>query len=273
MNAGGTYRSDQGPALLAHLWQSLRRPEYWAYSSWLEITTKYRRTSLGLLWLALPVALFVLVLGNVYSHLMSYPLERYLPYLAVGYVTWRFMIQVVTDVAGALPSHKANIMEGRIRLTDFILVSFSKAFFHLFFGGAVVVAVLMWSPETHLGHLWTLLLSFPLLLLNLGWIAVCIALTGARFRDTQELIGAVLMLGFLLTPILWQVDRFPPDTLRGSLVRFNPAFHLLEVVRAPLLGGHPETASILVVCLLAAAGWALTILLYRRYARYVPLWV
>ncbi|WP_158637099.1 ABC transporter permease [Arenimonas daejeonensis] len=256
-----------------HLWQSLRRPEYWAYSSWLEITTKYRRTSLGLLWLCLPVALFVLVLGNVYSHLMGYPLEKYMPYLAIGYVIWRFMIQVVTDVAGAFPTHKANIMEGRIRLTDFILVSFSKAGFHLMFGGAVVVGVLLWSPAAHVGLLWTLLLTFPLLLANLGWIAVCIALVGARFRDTQELIGAILMLGFLLTPILWQVDRFPPDTLRGSLVRFNPAFHLIEVVRAPILGGTPEAASFWIVGLMAVAGWALTLLVYRRYARFVPLWV
>jgi len=56
-------------------------------------------------------------------------------------------------------------------------------------------------------------------------------------------------------------------------VRFNPAFHLLEVVRAPLLGGQPEPVSILTVCVMAVVGWVFTIWLYRRYARYVPLWV
>ncbi|GAB2662645.1 ABC transporter permease [Arenimonas aestuarii] len=267
------YHSHRGQGLLPQLWQSLRQPDYWAYSSWLEIATKYRRTSLGLLWLVLPTLVFVVVLGNVYSHLMGYALDEYLPYLATGYVTWRFLVQVVSDASGAFSVHKAFIMEGRIRLTDFILVSFSKAGFHLFFGALIVAGVLLWSPATSLTSAWTLLLTLPMLLANLGWIAVCIALIGARFRDTHELIGTVLVLGFLLTPILWTVERFPPDTLRGSAVRFNPAFHLIDMLRAPILGDMPERISILVVCVMALVGWLFTTWLFRRYARYVPIWV
>jgi ABC-2 type transport system permease protein len=268
-----TYRSYQGNGLLDQLVGSLRQPDYWAYSSWLEIATKYRRTSLGLLWLCLPTAVFIIVLGNVYAHLMDYPLAEYLPYLGVGYVIWRFMVQVINDAAGTFAVHKAFIMEGRVRLTDFILCSFSKAGFHLVFGAVIVLAILAWSPMAHLGALWTLLLTLPLLMLNMGWIAVCVALIGARFPDTSELIGTVLVLGLLLTPILWPIDKFPADSLRGVVVRFNPAFHMIDVVRAPVLGQVPEPTSIWVVCAMVVVGWLFTALLFRRYARFVPLWV
>ena len=268
-----TYRSTRNENLIPQFWQSLKHPDYWAYSSWLAIATKYRRTSLGLLWAMVPTAVFVVVLGNIYSHLMGYPIEQYLPYLGIGYVLWRFMIHVVNDAVTTFHLHKAFIMEGRIRLTDFVLTSFAKAGFYLFFGGAIVLCVFLWSPVLHVSALWTLLLTLPVLVANMAWIAICIAMLGARFPDIQEVIGTVLILGLLLTPILWPVEKFPPDSARGVIVRFNPAFHMIDVVRAPLLGKAPEMTSIVIVVAMAVLGWVLASILFRRYARFVPLWV
>lgn len=252
---------------------SIREPEFWAYSSWLDIATRYRRTSLGLVWLCLPTAMFVFVLGNVYAHLMGYTTAEYLPYLAIGYLIWRFILQVVNDSISTFSHHKAFIMDGRTRLTDFILRSFAKAGFYWVFGMLVAVGVLAWSPATDLVNLFTLLLTFPLLAINVAWIAVCLSLIGARFPDTHEFVGTALMVGFLITPILWPIDRFPPDSLRGVLVRMNPAFHLIDIVRAPILGKAPEMTSLIVVAGMAVVGWIIATLLYRRYARFVPLWV
>src|SRR5690606_20303423 len=115
----------------------------------------------------------------------------------------------------------------------------------------------------------TLLVTLPVMLVNLFWVSVCIGILGARFPDVRDAIGTVLVAGFLLTPIIWMVDRFPPDTLRGFLARLNPAYHVIEVVRAPALGAMPETASIVVVLAMAPVGWLLAAWLYRRYGRYV----
>ena len=267
-------RSAVGAGMTANLFESLRAPSFWLYSSWLELATKYRGSILGLGWMVLPTAFFVLLLGNVYSRLMGYPIEQYMPYLATGYVLWRFITQILTDSASAFHSHKAFIMDGRIRLTDFLMRSFAKAGLQLLFGMLVVVVAVLWFRSWEgLLSLGTLLLTLPLLLANLFWISVCIGLAGARFPDTRDAIGTLLMAGFLLTPILWMVDQFPPDTLRGSLARLNPGFHLIEFVRAPVLGEMPETASIIVVATMALAGWIVAGLMYRRYARFVALWV
>ncbi|MDH5831819.1 ABC transporter permease [Luteimonas sp. M1R5S18] len=252
---------------------SLRHPEFWAYSSWLDIATRHRRTRLGFLWFLVPTIAFLLVLGNVYSQLMGYPREEYLPYLGVGFVVWRFMLQIVNEAVAAMTSHKAFIMDGRTRLTDFVLRSFAKAAYMLLFGMIVVMGILMWSPSMHVYNVLTLVATLPILLLNLSWIAVCLALLGARFRDMHEIMGTILIVAFLITPVLWTVERFPPDTLRGTLVRLNPAFHMIDVVRAPVLGQMPEATSFVFVGVLALVGWPVAALLYRRYARFVPIWV
>lgn len=267
------YQSLQQRGLAASFYRSLRRPEYWAYSSWLQIATKYRRTSLGLLWLCLPMTVFIIVLGNVYSHLMHYTPAKYLPYLGVGYALWRFIVQVVNDAVAAFTSHKPFVMEGSVPLTDFILLSLTKAGFNLMFAAVVIAGIFVWSPEMHVTGLLTLLYSLPLLVLNLVWIAVCVALMGARFPDTREVIGTILVVGLLVTPILWPVDKFPADTTRGLLVRLNPAFHLIDIVRAPLLGQATSPGSYATAIGMCIGGWLFASVLFRRYSRYVPIWL
>ena len=266
------------PSRNLRLWSSLvdsmRSPSFWMYSSWLDVVARYRSSVLGIVWLCLPTAIFVLLLGNVYSRLMGYPIEVYMPYLATGYVIWRFMLHVVTESAGAFASHKAFIMDGRVRLTDFLLRSFAKAGLQFLFAVVVVIAAVAWFDSwPGVASLLTLLVTLPILLANLFWVSVCIGIIGARFPDTRDAIGTVLVAGFLLTPIIWMVERFPPDTLRGFVARLNPAFHMIEFIRAPALGAMPETVSIVVVLAMVPVGWLLASWLYRRYGRYVALWV
>jgi ABC-type polysaccharide/polyol phosphate export permease len=56
-------------------------------------------------------------------------------------------------------------------------------------------------------------------------------------------------------------------------MRLNPAYHMIELVRAPLLGQPITGHSLILVILAVLVGWGLWMWLYRRYARYVALWV
>ena len=68
---------------------SLRRPEFWAYSSWLDIVTRYRRTRMGLFWLLAPVMLFTFITGPFYAKVMHRDLNTYMVHLGMGYAIWR----------------------------------------------------------------------------------------------------------------------------------------------------------------------------------------
>ena len=271
-----TASPQQRPAanpFLRDIVRSLRQPEFWAYSSWLDLVVKYRRTRLGILWMFLPMTIWISVLGNFYAHVMKHPAAEYLPYLGTGYVLWRFIVMCTNDASGTLRQHKAFIMDGRVRMTDYVLRTIAKAMMYLLFGSTVVLVVLLWSPQVHWQGIATVLVTVPLLLLNMVWWVFVMALFGARYPDTGEAIHTALMLGFLLTPILWMGNRFEPNSFGGILVRLNPAYHLIDIVRAPILGQPVAHSTYLYLGVLTLGGWLLAMVLYRRYARFAPLWI
>lgn len=259
--------------LLKDLRGSLREPGFWTYGVWLDIISKNRRNRFGPLWLFVPTAVLVLVLGKVYSQLMNHPLYDYLPYLGVGYIHWRLLTQSINQSSDAFSGYRSFIMDGRVRLTDYLLRMLARALFHYGAALLVVVCVLVWSPAVKLSGMLSLVLTLPVFLLNAFWISVVLGLLGARFPDTREIVSAVMTFGFLLTPILWYASKFTESSTRGHFVRLNPFYHLIDFVRAPVIG-HPFALETLTyVAVMTVAGWLLAAFLYHRYGRFVPLWI
>jgi len=260
-------------SFFGHLRSSARFPEFWSYSSWLSIATKYRRTRLGLIWAIMPVAVFVGAIGNIYSHLMGHKSGYYIPYLAVGYIVWRFMVQCTNEASSILRESKSFIMDGRIRLTDFVLKSLSKALFYFLISLPVAIVAVTWSPEMHLINFLTILITFPVVFINMIWWSTCVSLIGARHPDAGEVVNTMLRFGMLLTPILWVGGRYAVGSLGWWASHANPAFHLINLVRAPILGESVGVYTWAYLAVMTVGGLALASFLYRRYRRFVPLWI
>lgn len=271
--APATNDSEVANSLFKQLSQSLKKRDFWAYSSWLDIVTRYRRTRLGLLWLLAPMVMFVAVIGHMFAQLFGRPLAVFLPHLGLGYAVWRLLIMVVNDSTTVYRSNKSFILDINARLTDFTLRSLAKALFFFGFAMIVVIPILVWSPAISNLHIPTLLITIPVVVLNVFWLGYVIGILGARFPDFGHMVSTALMAGFLFTPIIWMGDRFPPGSIGGMIVRVNPAYHLLELVRAPVYGRWPEFNSLVYVAVMTIIGWALAAWLAKRYARFVPIWI
>lgn len=261
------------PQLLAQLRESFRHPEFWSFSSWLDIVTRYRRNRLGLLWLFAPVLMFTFALAPIYSTLFGRELSVFIVHLGMGYAVWRMIVMVINDAITSFRSNKALILDGHTRLTDYTLRSLAKATFYLCASMVGMVGILLWSPAVEWYAIPWLLVAIPVVLMNLFWLAYVIGILGARSPDFGEVLHTALMVGFLFTPILWEGERFPADSLGGLIVRLNPAYHLLELVRAPLFGRAPEFISVVYVSIMTVVGWLAAIFLCRRYGRFVPIWI
>ena len=252
---------------------TLREPAFWGYSSWLDILVKYRRTSIGPVWMVLPPFVFCVLLGTIYSQLMHFPPQHYLPFLGVGYLLWRVIIQVITESTSVLRNHKSFIFDGRVRLTDYFLRTLSKAMFYFIASVPILAGVFAWSDEMHVINLATLLVTMPFFLLGMLWIAAHLALFGARFPDTAEFTNTILIFAFLVTPILWYPQQAHGGHVLSMVTRANPAAHLINFVRDPLLGKMPDHYTLWFVGIFIVVGGLSTSFLYRRYGRYVPLWI
>jgi ABC-type polysaccharide/polyol phosphate export permease len=258
-------------SLFSDLSESLRQPEFWAYSSWLDIVTRYRKLYLGMLWALIPPLVYVFGLGYMYSAISGRG-SNFIAHLGLGWALWRMTTMVINDSSGIYSNYKAFILDGRTCLTDFILRAMAKSIFYFAFAFVVVLVVLLREPSVHWQGMLTMLVTLPIYLFNLLWFCVAVSLLGARYPDVREFISTILLFGFFLTPILWNAQTLPAGSMRGTIARFNPAFHFVELVRAPVLGEHIEHLSLVVVAVMTLGGWILAAWLYRRYARFVPLW-
>ena len=62
----------------------------------------------------------------------------------------------------------------------------------------------------------------------------------ARFRDITQLVATVMQILFFLTPIFW----VPGASLsRPIVLDLNPFYHLIEIVRKPLMGEFPSATN------------------------------
>lgn len=252
---------------------SLANPAFWIYSTWLELATKYRRSRLGIAWALAPPVLYTFGVGIFYAKLQGLSLAEFLPHLGIGYIVFRLVVVTISESTTACTSHANFILDGRVRLTDYVLRVIAKAFFYFLLSIPVVSVAVALGGEVHFVGLLTAVPALALVLVNVAWCSVIFAILGARLQDVGQLVGSALMFAFLLTPILWQASLTPYGTLRGSIARANPIFHFVEIVRAPILGEPLEIFSLYYVVVLALLGWALAADIYRRYARFVPLWV
>jgi lipopolysaccharide transport system permease protein len=109
-----------------------------------------------------------------------------------------------------------------------------------------------------------------LVYLNLIWLTTVVAILSTRYRDIQPIVGTMIQLGMFATPIMWTVSSLGDAKIVAEL---NPVYHLIEIIRAPLLGMAPEPQSWLVACGLAVIGSVLAIALMVRTSRRIVFWL
>lgn len=259
--------------LLHDYLDTLRSPAFWMYATWLDLVTKYRRSRLGMFWAFFPPVLYTFGVGSFFAHLQGEEAGKFVAHLGIGYMIFRFVTVSLSEATTTYAGHANFILDGRTRLTDYILRVVAKALFYFVLAIPVMACALAISPDFQWIGLVTLLPALALVILNVAWMGAVVSVIGARLQDVYELIGSALMFSFLFTPILWTAASAPPDTLRGAIARANPLFHLVEIVRAPLLGEPIERLTYTYLAVLTMVGWLGAIVVYRRYARFVPMWI
>ena len=68
--------------------------------------------------------------------------------------------------------------------------------------------------------------------MSVFFISFSAGLISTRYRDFNPIINVALRVLFILTPIFW-TKKIVED--REYLIDYNPLFHLIELIRNPLM--------------------------------------
>ncbi|WP_331170647.1 ABC transporter permease [Rhodopseudomonas sp.] len=242
----------------------------WTRLGWNDILQRYRRSILGPFWLTASMAIMVIMLGVLYAELFSTPINDLLPFLCIGLLVWNLLASFLTEGGTLFTGSESYIKQIRLPYSVYVYRSaWSKLviFLHnflIYFG----VLLYFWIWPGTIG-----LLAIPgllILLFNGALANLSIGIVSARFRDVPQVVSSVVQIVFFVTPIFWK-----PELLKSRpyIADVNPFFHLVEIIRAPLLGVFPTALNYWAVALITMVNLLITGLLFVRFRSRIAYWV
>lgn len=242
----------------------------WPKLGWLEIRQRYRRSVLGPFWLTISTGALVGGMGPLYGRLFGLDIATYFPFLAISFVVWLFMAGIINDACTAFITAEGFIKQVKLPLTVHVLRMVWKNLIIFAHNMLIIVLVFAFWPPAMTWSLLSIPLAVLFIAINGVWIGIFLGLLCARFRDIPQIVGSLVQVAFFLTPIIWKPHMLGTNQWAAA---WNPFFHFLEVVRAPLVTATTNWFSWAAVLGITALGYALTFVLFARFRSRIAYWV
>jgi len=233
-----------------------------------DVRLKFRRSAIGAAWIFVNLAVMVLSIGFIYANLLGQQPREFIPYLTIGMILWTYLTNSIVDGGNAFIHAEGYIKQISLPIYVYIFRAFVSISVTMLItmGAFAIVAVVYRLPITP-----STLLAVPglvMVMVSTLLLITIFAHLNTRFRDVAHMASVGMQVLFYVTPVI-----FPAALLRHRrdltlVVELNPMYHLLEVVRQPLLNGVAASwhsyAAVAAIILVLAAGAAVVIAAFQR---------
>lgn len=212
-----------------------------------DIKTKYRRSTLGVIWSVLNPLLMMLVLTAVFSNIYRFDIRDFPIYYLSGALIFNFVSEStsfsLTSILGAAGLIKKVYIPKYIFPLEKCIFSFVNMLFSFI---AVILVFLILGIAPH----WSIAL-FPLPLIysfvfSLG-LGLVLSTLNVFFRDTGHLWGVFVTAWMYLTPIIYPISILPEWML--YIVKINPLYYYVSYFRNVMIYGVVPSFTDNMVCI------------------------
>ncbi len=238
-----------------------------------DIRLRYRGSVLGPFWLTLSTTIMIAAIGFLYARLFHQQIDHYLPFLTVSLILWNFISTVTADGSTCLTQAEGMIRAMRMPHSLHAARVVMRNILVFAHNVVVIVGVLVIFRMWPVASVLTILPAALLWCVDSFALSLLLGMLGARFRDTPPIVASMMQIVFYLTPVIWNPAMLMHHGIAMVLVRLNPFYSLLEIMRGPLLGEKVEPVAWLVACgysviLIVLAGGV-----FARARGRIPYWV
>jgi len=175
-----------------------------------EVTLKYKRTSLGILWSLLNPILVALVLFIAFKVFMRIQMENYAFFLLSALFPWNWFSASIILSSGTLIGNVSLIKRIRFPRHFLIIATVLAQFVNLLFSIPIIVGLAYFYGKGP-GISWLLAIPILIVLQFAVTIGICLAISmvNAYFRDMEYIIGVIVSMLFWMTPIIYPLDAVP----------------------------------------------------------------
>jgi len=236
-----------------------------------DVMSRYRGSILGPFWITLSMGFMVLGIAFLYATLFNVSVQEYLPMVALGIVFFGVISGMITEGCDTFINAAGMLSQTSLPMFTFVWRTVLRNLINLAHHLVIVVAVLLVFGIWRHTNLFAALAGLFFLVANASWISMLVAIAAARFRDVPQVVTSVMQFAAFVTPVFWPADRLTGP--KRIVLDVNPIHHMLEAVRAPLLGKAVEPATYLLLAVIAVLGWLATFSLFsvtrRRIVHYL----
>lgn len=223
-----------------------------------DLSKKYVKNFLGMIWVILDPLAFITLLYLVFSmrfadrETLGVP---YILYLIPGYIVYNFYTKVMTEETNSIREMSFLLSKVNVRAALIPIVKLvSNVYIHLLI---LLICLLIFIlngfyPTILWLQLIYYLVAFCIFLLGAGWLTSSVNLF---FPDIRQVVGIMNRLLFFLTPIFWTIEGLPANIAR--VLKLNPLYYIVNGYRDTLVSGKPFWEH----PLLTLYFWALTALI------------
>lgn len=202
-----------------------------------DIKKRFAGTILGLSWPFIQMCSILFVIAAVYGVLLfRQKVDFFVPYLAAGLTMWHYLSRAIDRGCMSLVASEGYIKQVSQPKALYALRFMVSAFYEFSMSllAFLIIKVAFKSPYSW-GMLWAIPGIALFTILVTCW-ALIFSYLNARFRDIQHVVMVVLQAFFYVTPIIYPVQMLE-DRGWGIIAYANPVYHMLQIVRAPLIDG------------------------------------
>lgn len=239
---------------------------------WLDVKQRYRRSKVGVFWLTLNMGVMIAAFALVFGTIFQTPLKDYLPFITAGMIIWTFFNSTLTEGCHTFIQSEGMIKQTELPLFLHIMRLIWRNVIILLHNAIALPIVFLIMGKS---FSWTMIYAIPaflLLTLNVAWMSLLLATFCARFRDMPAIVANFIQVIFYLTPIIWMPSLLPE---RSSILilELNPLYHLIELVRNPLLGNPTNPSDWIWAASMSVTGCIITIAAFSKFRNRVVFWL
>lgn len=200
-----------------------------------DVTSRYKRSILGVAWTMLNPLGMMVVLSIVFSQVFRINIPGYPGFVLSGLVAWNFFAQVSTMIINTLVWGGELHQKIYIPRSVFAISSVGTGIVNLTLSLVPLVIVLSFigiplRPTMLLAPIVMVLLA----MFTLG-IGLFISTIGVYFIDVVEMYAILLMAWMYLTPVIYSLEILSPKV--QSILQLNPMVHLVNLFRGIVFHG------------------------------------
>lgn len=216
------------------------------------IKTRYKRSTLGILWTLLNPLLNTLVLSIAFQAIMRFDVENYTIYLLVGLLVWTFFSQTTMHSMNTLIWGSSLLKRIYVPRTIFAIAVVGNGIINFILSLIPLAVIMLFMRQPFTPALLLLPLTILLLAMFTLGVALFISTLAVYFVDIVDIYGVLLSALFYLTPIIYPISLIP-DRFR-LLINLNPMTIMVSMFRTLIYYGEMPSLNITLAAVAMSIG-------------------